>query len=177
MRQPIIAQQLDKGLFSPMARSLNNTKHGYTVVRDTTGQVPTEFVERFEVWPGDCGKEPCWSDCENDRERSKLKAIKDRIGTKYWYGWSIYIPEDYVNVSPTSTALAQFHQLKAPGFTPAFMFMNIDRGRWVKRYFGRSTPEHKLIGHNEMVGRWTTMEVHAKLGKRRIFSSVRQWRP
>ena len=29
-----------------------------------------------------------------------------------WYAWSIYMPEDFVNVDPVSVILGQFHQEK-----------------------------------------------------------------
>ena len=149
-----------------MSRSLNTTPHGYTVIEDPTGSAPTEYVERFEVRPGDCSATDGWSDCNNDRERSELSAVKDRLGSSWWYGWSIFIPDDYPIVFPTKTALGQFHQV---GSQPAFMFQNGSGGLSIDRNFGRSTNVHKLITHEEMVGQWTTIEVYAEWGKAGTF--------
>ena len=69
---------------------------------------------RFEVRAGDCGKDKDggWSDCDKDRERHELSG-KYRVSKgERWYAWSIYLPSDFINVHPTSTMLAQFHQEK-----------------------------------------------------------------
>jgi hypothetical protein len=166
MSLPSCGQQLDKGVFSPMNRSLNNTPHGYLILPDPTGSAPTSMVERFEVRPGDCGESPGWSDCETDRERSELFANKDRLGSSWWYGWSIFVPKHYPVVYPTKTALGQFHQV---GAQPAFMFQNHSGGLTIDRNFGRTTNTHQLITHEEMVGRWTTIEVYAEWGAEGTF--------
>lgn len=53
---------LDRGTFGPFVLSLNDTRHGYQVVRDPTGAAPSKQVERFEVRPGDCNRNGGWDD-------------------------------------------------------------------------------------------------------------------
>ena len=50
---------------------------------------------RFELNDGECGYEPKWSDCENDRERTEL--YYKRYPSKYerWYQFYIFLPKDY----------------------------------------------------------------------------------
>ena len=63
--------------------------------------------QRFEVRHGDCGRE---FDCHNDRRRVELSEGNDYhayVGNQVWYGWSIYLPNDFRDVEPTNTMLGQ----------------------------------------------------------------------
>ena len=66
---------------------------------------------RFEVRPGDCGKDADgkWNDCKKDRERHELSGKPMSNGT-WWYTWSIYIPKDHIFISPSTLIIGQFHQ-------------------------------------------------------------------
>ena len=153
---------LDRGSFGPFKRSLNDTSYGYQVVNDPTGTAPSQFVERFEVRPGDCNANTGWNDCKTDRERSELseKGERNPVGSTYWYGWSIFVPDDYVNIYPTKTALGQFHQ---EGSHPAWMFQNGSGGYFLDDHISGSTRHyHKLIDEDELRGKWHHIEVHAK---------------
>lgn len=146
-------------------RSMNIKPHGYAVIKDFTGKAPNAFIEKFEVRPGDCHTIPEWSDCKNDRERSELSGPENNyINTEFWYGWSLYIPEDYPNVYPTSTALGQFHHHRHDN--PAFMFKNgdglINGGYWVSREFEGTTNSMQLLSEEEFKGKWHHIEIHAK---------------
>ena len=68
---------VDRGNFGPFKRSLNNTSYGYNIIKDFTGTAPTEYIEVFDVRPGDCASDTGWSDCKQDRERSELSGSKD----------------------------------------------------------------------------------------------------
>jgi hypothetical protein len=163
-------QTLERGSFGVFERSLNTKAHGYVVIEDFTGQAPTKHIEKFEVRPGDCSSAIGWSDCENDRERSELMGPKDNFsGSEHWYGWSLYIPNEYINVYPTKTALGQFHQNKG---MPAFMFQNYEGGYWIDRNFGITTHKEILISEEELKGRWHHIEVNAKWHKRDGFFIV-----
>lgn len=155
-------QPIERGSFGPFKRSLNNKPHGYAAIEDPTRTAPTKIVERFEVRPGDCGGDSSWNDCEQDRERSEL-AEKNRSitrGKSYWYGWSLYVPEDYVNVYPTKVALGQFHQHKAP---PVWMFQNSGGGYHLDRQIHGSTKEYyKLIDEEDLRGKWHHIEMNVK---------------
>lgn len=154
-------QTVSRGTFGHFERSLNTTKYGYAIVEDFTGEASSKLIERFEVRPGDCSRGTGgWSDCANDRERSELSGPKNNYrGNEYWYGWSIYVPDDYPNVYPTKTALGQFHQENGP---PAFMFQNYSGGYWIDRNFGSTSHEVLLISKEDFKGKWHKIEVNAK---------------
>jgi hypothetical protein len=169
---------VNRGIFKKIIRSLNNKPHGYTVVSDPTGTAPTKRVEVFEVRPGDCaGDGRGWNDCKEDRERSELAEMKKRArsGSEYWYGWSIYFPEDYIHVYPTKTALGQFHQTDSH---PLWMFNNasIVGGYQLEETvnnYGRNL--HPLISEEDLRGKWHKIEVHAKWSRDRESGIFQVW--
>ena len=155
-------QTVDRGSFEAFTRSLNSTSYGYQVVEDPTGSAPTPMVERFEVQPGDCGATTGWSDCANDRERSELSQNGNRnpVGSTYWYGWSIFFPENYKNVYPTKVALGQFHQEKSH---VVWMFQNSSGGYHLDdQVDGFTWMYYKLIDENDLREIWHRIEVHVK---------------
>ena len=173
--------RLDRGSFKNMDRSLNNTRYGYQIINDPTGKAPTELIERFEVRDGDCTHEGAWSDCSGDRERSELKEpINRRItrsGSEYWYGWSIYIPENFPNIYPTKTALGQFHQnynQYAIG-DPLFMLVHKKDGLFFDDKINGIFNYDKLIDEKELRGKWHKFEIYVnwnsdwKKGKMKIW--------
>lgn len=158
-------QTVDRGSFGQFDRSLNTKSHGYEVVEDPTGKSPTQNVERFEVRSGDCGADSGWSDCAKDRERSELsqKGGRNPLGSTYWYGWSIYFPTDYPNISPTKVALGQFHQEKSH---PVWMFQNSSGGYHLDdQVYGSTRQYHELIDESDLRGKWHRIEVHANWAK------------
>jgi hypothetical protein len=119
-------------------------------------------VERFEVRPGDCGSNEGWSDCAKDRERSELSEQRKatRPGDEWWYGWSIYVPDDYINIYPTKVALGQFHQDDSH---PVWMFQNGDGGYHLDDQVTGSTRRyHTLLSDAELRGHWHTIEVQVR---------------
>jgi hypothetical protein len=159
---PGACASVDRGNFGPFERSLNTTSYGYSIIDDPTGKAPTRLVEKFTVKPGDCGAGSGWSDCHNDRERSELTEVNksNYTGTEYWYGWSLYVPQDYPNVYPTKTALGQFHQDRAH---PVWMFQNAAGGYHLDNQVdGYSKRYYKLIDQSNFRGKWHQIEVHAR---------------
>ena len=156
---------IDRGNFGPFMRSLNIKIHGYQIVPDPTGSAPTDMIEVFEVRPGDCSANWGWNDCKNDRERSELSEINKSThsNSEYWYGWYIYFPEDYLNVSPTKVALGQFHQKDSH---VVWMFQNTyggyDLDNQVKGYTKEYYP---LINEDELRGHWHRIEVWIRWAK------------
>ena len=67
---------------------------------------------RFESNNGECGKEPKWSDCENDRERTELYYKKIPWKKERWYRFYIHLPEDYNSIAPAMMSLIQWKRLK-----------------------------------------------------------------
>lgn len=153
---------LDKGHFF-FTRSLNSKDYGYLTVEDPTGSAPSKIVERFEVKPGDCESErywdTYWSDCDNDRERSELceRGEKNWVGTTWWYSWYMYVPEGYINIYPTKTALGQFHQESG---SPVFMFQNHKGGLYLDD-LQRNPKYYILIKKKSFKGKWHKFVVNA----------------
>lgn len=154
-----------KGGFSSFKKSLNRKTYGYQRVSAPQPVRAGESSERFEVRPGDCYWHRTWNDCINDRERSELQQNEphEMVGQEYWYGWSIFFPNDYPNVYPTVTALGQFKQKGAKH--PPVAFVNFPNGYWMQfvqirgRHFQDS---YLLIDEEELRGRWHDIVVHAR---------------
>lgn len=156
---PVLAGDL--GTF---ARSLNATPHGYRVVEDPTGLAPTPQVERFEVRPGECGRNRGWDDCATDRERSELGQVRgSRIAvstedSEAWYGWFFYLPPRHPNVHPTKAVFGQFHQT---GSHPVFMFRQTGAGLILDNQIDK-TRSDLLIPDEDLRGHWHRLEIHAR---------------
>ncbi|KEQ04792.1 polysaccharide lyase [Pseudorhizobium pelagicum] len=128
-------------------------------------------AERFELRPGDCPRST--GDCGADRERieksEQLPASK--VGSEYWYSFSVYVPEDWPRTAPLTTKLGQFHQ-KGEG-KPPVLFQFDEYGY----EFELSNPSQvqkdpmnpvrplrnvSLKPAAAMRGAWTEVLVHAK---------------
>ena len=144
-------------------------KYGMQVVNKKDGH-PVRAGEksiRFEVRPGDCGYNEDWSDCDNDRERHELTG-KRMSGGEWWYAWSIFLPKDFINVSPTKVALGQFHQKNGH---VVWMFQNqnfsIPGGYWVDNQVpGYTKTLDKVLTNEEMIGKWNDILVNVKWSKK-----------
>lgn len=142
-------------------RSLSTTPYGYRIVPDPTGSASAPTVQRFEVRPGDCGETRGLSDCATDRERSELaqdRSNRIRPNTESWYGWSLYLPDDFPNVFPTKTVLGQFHQTAS---NPVFMFLHTADGLVLANHLARGAKD-LLIPEEDLRGAWHKVEVHAR---------------
>ncbi len=120
---------------------------------------------RFEVQPGDCGaddpKHGDWSDCKEDRERHELAGRYMKNGSTWWYAWSIYFPEDHINVFPTSAAYGQFHQ---SGSFPLFMFKERENGYWLSVTIRNDHTDESIevLDDKDMRGKWNDILVNVK---------------
>lgn len=142
--------------FTSFNRSLNDKPWGYQQV-----EVDGRVLDRFEVRPGDCGAHMGWSDCATDRERSEVsqQAPREPVGKQGWYGYSLFLPPDWINVWPTKTALGQFHQENAPG--PILMFTQDDKGLFIELVQIKSA-RTTIIRNEDLVGRWNRIEINAR---------------
>ena len=168
---------LDRGNFSHIVVGHLSTPsfYGYKIIdteKEKFSPKPpySHIIERFEVRDGDCGVTDGWSDCANDRERYELKedshSRDTHDGSEYWYTWSIYFPNDYINIYPTKTCLGQFHQTDSH---PVWMFQNqnkhqnIKGGYWLdNQVAGYTTKYYKLIDEKDLRGKWHTIVLHVK---------------
>ena len=77
---------------------------------------------RFEVNNGECGQEPKWSDCENERERSELyyewnsnqfgKPDDEQWKKEKWYRFFVFIPKEHNILAPSQTSIIQWKRNK-----------------------------------------------------------------
>jgi hypothetical protein len=128
-------------------------------------------AERFELRPGDCPKDT--GDCGSDRERVEKseQPPASKVGSEFWYHFSVYVPADWPSTGVLNTKLGQFHQ-KGDG-KPPILFQLDDRAyvfelsnpAVVQR--NKMAPEKPLAQLQiktaaAMKGNWTNVLVHAK---------------
>ena len=148
--------------------------------------------QRFEIKSGDCGhdpKEPSYSDCNMDRERVELVSKQGgRMGSEHWWAFSIFIPHDFVDVSPVRTVLAQVGQIGVPVVVadgkiskPPLLQFNIFHDSYLMTYHELiGLPRHAVevsrdipLAHlDEMRGRWTDVMLHVRFGDGDGFARV-----
>ena len=137
-------------------------KYGMQVVDKKDGY-PVRMGEksiRFELRAGDCGKDKDggWNDCKKDRERHELSGRHRVSKGERWYAWSIYLPKDFINVQPSSTMLAQFHQEKKHVI---WMFKNKHGGYWIENYVPKYTVSStQILTREKMLGKWNDILVN-----------------
>jgi len=156
---------INRGNLGAMKRSLNIKSHGYVVQKDFTNTAPTESIEKFEVRNGDCYWNSNWNDCENDQQRSELTERKKTTisGNEYWYGWSVYLPRDFVHLYPAISTIGQFHQDHSH---PVWLFQLNENAYAVSELTkGAIFSEWQLAKIDEMKGKWTKLEIHVKWSK------------
>ncbi len=146
-----------RGNFGEFKRSLNTKDYGYRLINDPTHIAPHSLIEVFEVRSGDCSHHKNWNDCLTDRERSELSQVnKDTVeGDQYWYGWYIYFPDDFINLSPAKVSLGQFHQYQS---YPAWMFQHTSQGFYLVNQLA-ANKNHELIPEVSLRGRWHKLEI------------------
>ena len=137
--------------------------HALNVVTEAEGH-PVRLGDsalRFEVRPGDCGRDDTWSDCENDRERHELAGgdQRDGQGETVWYAYSLFIPEGTSDVFPTKTTLGQFHEM---GENVVFAMDLTPRGYIVEhKLVGWGDATRTIIPPEDLYGRWHDILVRA----------------
>ena len=137
-------------------------KYGMKVVDKKDGH-PVRMGKksiRFELRAGDCGKDKDggWSDCKKDRERHELSGRYRVSKGERWYAWSIYLPKDFINVHPTSTMLAQFHQQSKHVI---WMFKNKHGGYWIENHVHDYTvASTQILTREQMLGKWNDILVN-----------------
>lgn len=152
-------------------RSLNKTEYGYKFV--SGGARAGQRFQKFELRPGDCGKEGKWSDCKSDRSRSEVRSVREwRYGEDFWIGFSVKIPKGFPTSRPWTT-IAQIHQNGIKGLPdgnggihrPNHMQLLLSKGRMELAVwsFAGSRAEAKTFGLgpiNLYSDRWTDVQFH-----------------
>jgi len=156
-------------------RSLSNTPYGYALVSQPVRA--GNRAQMFEVRAGDCAKDPGWSDCDNDRERSDFRVAKGLpYGKETWIGFSVYLPQDFYVSNSVNTTVGQVHQKGGPSGTarglPSFPpLLQLEmRGKTysagVHILSGSSTDVRDQVKYftlaslSGMRGKWTDIAIH-----------------
>jgi hypothetical protein len=178
-----------QGGFSGFERYLNNKSYAHFKVEAPHPVRAGVSSQRFELRSGDCGEDTGWNDCETDRERIELQANDlFYMGEERWIGWSVFLPMDFADVSPTKTCLGQIHSQGGPkGFgrglptSPPLLKFDIWEGVYVLTHPELSGTFHNirnkerktpLINLEQMRGRWTDIVLHVRFGKEDGFAVV-----
>ena len=92
----------------------------YEIIKKGDGPVIGSKSFKFTIMPYDCGYYEGGTDCgdtvkgrNGGRARSELSASKSKFTGKNhekWLSFSIFIPEDYKTVTPTSTSMFQIYK-------------------------------------------------------------------
>ena len=148
----------DVGFGDQYKKSLerNFKKHGVCIVEKSEGH-PTRLGQqslRFEVKPGDCGYDDSWDDCKKDRERHELSSKRKIKSGEYWYSWSIFLPDNFINIHPTKVAMYQFHQ--GHPSPPVWMFQNVNGGYYIDNQVRCCISKwvKPILEKKEMLGKW-----------------------
>lgn len=164
---------IDRGLQNNQLKRLKSgvfNDHTYQIIKDPTGSAPTKLVERFEARFDDCdpirrhGKS-LTTDCNSGRTRTEvapqvltLKQQWSKPSPKeFWYGYSIYFPEDYVSQSKyVAPYLVQFWQGDKGESGPA-PTINFAESSGVFRGNGS-----QISAGEELRGKWYRVEMHIR---------------
>ena len=100
-----------------------NAPHAINSVSLSDKSIVGDKSYRFEVNNGECGQEPKWSDCENERERSELyyswksnqfgKPDDEQWKKEKWYRFFVFIPKEHNILAPSQTSIIQWKR-KSP---------------------------------------------------------------
>jgi hypothetical protein len=112
--------------------------------------------QRFELRHDDCFD----LDCRNDRRRVEFQQRNEvsanYVGRTIWYGWSLYLPQDFPDLAPTNTTLGQvqMHGWRAPAWN-----FNLRNG--MLGFQTTNSDMCRAAGLSEIRGRWTDIVVKA----------------
>ncbi|MBO9473363.1 polysaccharide lyase [Shimia sp. R10_1] len=137
--------------------------YGFKRVRDNVRY--GRKAQRFEIRHGDCGGNKYWDDCTNDRQRIERKEDpKDRIqrvGSKVWYGWSMYLDPNYPDLGKTNAA---FGQVKMRNWRSPLWMIKLKSGRLNLNI--QSAENCFLAPLSQLRGRWTDFVLYADYSQR-----------
>ena len=129
----------------------------YSMTISTEQSRVGDTSQRFEVRHGDCYD---W-DCRSDRRRVEYQqpneASNRYVGRTVWYGWSVYLPADFRDLTPTNTTIGQvqMHEWRGPQW-----HFNIRDGGLLFGINDEPTDCRATLLAN-MRGRWTDIVVMA----------------
>ncbi len=161
---PLVSQ----AQYTGFQRSLNDKPYGIVLVDKAKGHPVFAGTksERFEVRQGDCGVQPGWNDCKQDRERAEMSELKPytQLGKPTWYSFAVYFDPTWQDISPVTTTIGQFHQRDVS--SPAILFiqrngvyqMRIESAK--EQYVGKD--HYVLVDETNLKAKWHYVVVFAK---------------
>lgn len=112
-------------------------------------------------------------------ERAEIRAGRDPVGSERWYGWSLYLPPDYIPVEGKSDILFQWHRGgNAPRWAKGhpMTFMLNSAGKYQMTYTYQTDPKNPQtrinksqpfdFGYAQDRGKWIHWALHAKWSPR-----------
>lgn len=122
-----------------------------------------ETSERFELRHGDCdgtADAGGWEDCGNDRQRVE-RVSAWTWSTALYYAFSVYLPEDFADLSPANQSLAQ---VKVKNWRHPVWMLQTENGalKFEMNAVDRRCPG--LFPLEKMRGRWTRIVIYANYG-------------
>jgi len=146
-------------------KSINHNKSYGFKVEDKIVRLGSKS-QRFEIRHGDCGGDSGYNDCKNDRRR--VETIYDIHSSKaidkvLWFGYSLYLPEDFQSVTPSNTTIGQ---LKLVGYRQPIWDLNVKRrGLTFKANASRQSCKLMSTRLDEIRGKWIDIMIGFDLGK------------
>ena len=132
----------------------NNPKKAINPVSVSDFSIIGDKSIRFESNDGECGKEPKWNDCTNDRERTELYYKKKPWKKERWYRFYIHLPEDYNSIAPAKMSLIQWKRHKPSKVL--VMFQHMHGGLTFNRNGDSFKDSYVVLKRNEeLLGNWT----------------------
>lgn len=138
----------------------NNTGKPYQFTTSTEQAREGETSQRFELRHGDCSK----YDCTNDRQRVELleeswpNGIK--VGEKAWYGWSMYLDNNFPNFGPRTVTI--LGQAKLPFWRSPLWSISVENNQLKFVYSPRGAYDPidcYIMSADGIRGKWTDILV------------------
>ena len=144
----------DDGIFQLKQFHVLNAPHAINPVSVSDFSIIGKTSIRFESNDGECGQEPNWNDCNNDRERTELNYETEFWKTEKWYRFYLYLPKDYNSIAPAKMSLIQWKR-HDPSET-LIQFQHMHAGLTFNRN-GDTFPDSYIVlkSNEDLLGNWT----------------------
>lgn len=150
--EPVIGKKSFKFVAIPFDCGASRYNNWYT---DCGHVYQSTYSEKFKIGGG-------------DRVRSEISTDNFKTSGEFWVSFSIFVPEDYVTISPTSVSMFQIWETNA-GTNLMIEDMNgylVAKqqvlNRRTDKYPKGQNPWPKLIKINDMKGKWTHFKIHTR---------------
>ena len=131
-----------------------NAPHAINPVSVSDFSIIGKTSIRFESNDGECGQEPNWNDCPNDRERTELNYGDETWKKERWYRFYLFLPKDYNSIAPAKMSLIQWKRHKPSKVL--VMFQHMHAGLTFNRNGDSFKDSYVVLKSNEeLLGNWT----------------------